>query len=257
MRAVNLVQMKDELFVVKKQDKIYASPLEEIVDFRFDEKVVDVFPDMIQRSVPGYGLMISGIGVLASQYAQENSQCYDLGCSLGAASLAMQQRISAQNCSIFAVDNSSAMIERARDLLPADQAGTHINLVCADIQDVAIENASVVVLNLTLQFIPLEKRLDLITRIYAGLNPGGILILSEKTTFPDVNREKFQKDLHENFKRAQGYSDLEISQKRTALETVMVPETLECHNQRLQDAGFGFIDVWFQCLNFVSLVAVK
>ena len=244
--------------MVKKQDKIYASPLEEIVDFRFDEKVVDVFPDMIQRSVPGYGLMISGIGVLAAQYARENSQCYDLGCSLGAASLSMQQRISVPNCKIVAVDNSLAMIERARELLVADQtAGAPVDLICADIQDVAIENASVVVLNLTLQFIPLKERLDLIKRIYAGLNPGGILVLSEKTAFPDAGREKFQKELHENFKRAQGYSDLEISQKRTALENVMVPETLECHKQRLQDAGFGFVDTWFQCLNFISLVAVK
>jgi len=83
------------------------------------------------------------------------------------------------------------------------------------------------------------------------------LILSEKVAFEDEGRQRFQKELHENFKRAQGYSELEISQKRTALETVMIPETLECHKRRLQAAGFNSVDVWFQCLNFISLVAVK
>jgi tRNA (cmo5U34)-methyltransferase len=63
--------------VKKKPDTIYAAALDEIVDFQFDELVADVFPDMIQRSVPGYALMISTIGILAGRYAQENSRCYD------------------------------------------------------------------------------------------------------------------------------------------------------------------------------------
>ena len=244
--------------MVKKQDAIYATALDEIIDFRFDERVVDVFPDMIQRSVPGYATMISSIGVLAAKYAQANSHCYDLGCSLGAVSLAMRQRIRQPDCDIIAVDNSQAMIDRCQQLLASEAPSTiPVKMLCANIQDVSIENASIVVLNFTLQFIPLEERLALINRIYQGLNPGGILILSEKIAFDEQERQCFHVDSHHEFKRANGYSDLEISQKRTALENVLIPETLACHQQRLKAAGFGFSDLWFQCFNFTSLVAVK
>jgi len=244
--------------VTKKQDAIYAAPLNEMIDFQFDERVADVFPDMIQRSVPGYAMMISTIGILAAKYAQANSHCYDLGCSLGAVSLAMRQRISQPGCDIIAVDNSQAMIDRGQELLARDRTSTMpVNMVCADLQAIDIENASVVVLNLTLQFIPLIERLALIKRIYQGLNPGGILLLSEKIAFEEPGRQQLQDELHLDFKRANGYSDLEISQKRTALENVLIPETLACHQQRLQEAGFNFSDIWFQCFNFVSLVAIK
>ena len=242
----------------KQTDAIYAAPLQEMIDFKFDERVVAVFPDMIQRSVPGYGMIISNIGVVAAKYAQAGSRCYDLGCSLGAVTLSMRQRIKQPDCGIIAVDNSPAMIERGRELLALDAVPTvPVTMICADLQDVAIENASVVVLNFTLQFIPPAERPALIQRIYAGLNPGGILILSEKIAFADTGRQHFHEVLHHDFKRANGYSDLEISQKRSALENVMIPETLDCHHKRLQGAGFSSSEVWFQCFNFASMVAIK
>jgi tRNA (cmo5U34)-methyltransferase len=244
--------------VVKKQDEIYASPLNEIIDFDFDEKVAEVFPDMIQRSVPGYGTMISTIGILAAKYAQPNSRCYDLGCSLGAVSLSMRQRINQPGCKVIAVDNSEAMVERGLELLASDSSSRiPVEMVCADIQDIVIEDASVVVLNFTLQFIPLDDRLALITRIYQGLKPGGVLILSEKMAFDDQIKQDFHTEAHHDFKRANGYSDLEISQKRTALERVMIPESLNCHKRRLQEAGFPMSEVWFQCFNFASMAAIK
>lgn len=243
---------------MRKSDSLYASPLDELVDFKFDERVVDVFPDMIQRSVPGYGNIISMIGILAAKYAQQASHCYDLGCSLGAASLSMRQGITQTDCDIIAVDNSPAMIERAQQLFDSDMSSTvPVQLICADLQDVVIDNASVVVMNFTLQFIPLNERLHLIKRIYQGLKPGGILILSEKISFEDDASDRFQNDIHHDFKRANGYSDLEISQKRTALENVLLPETLATHQQRLADAGFAASNRWFQCFNFMSLVALK
>jgi len=244
--------------VKQRTDDIYAAPLEEMIDFQFDERVVSVFPDMIQRSVPGYGMIISNIGILAGKYAQAGSHCYDLGCSLGAATLAMRQRITQPECDIIAVDNSPAMIKRGRELLALDTTPTvPVTMICADLLEVAIENASVVVLNFTLQFIPPAERLALIERINAGLRPGGVLILSEKIAFVEPGRQQFHEELHHDFKRANGYSDLEISQKRSALEKVLIPETLACHRQRLQVAGFSFADPWFQCFNFASMVALK
>jgi tRNA (cmo5U34)-methyltransferase len=244
--------------VTNNTDNIYTDPLQEMIDFKFDERVVAVFPDMIQRSVPGYGMIISNIGIVAAKYAQAGSHCYDLGCSLGAASLAMRQLITQPNCDIIAVDNSPAMIERGRKILVLDQKSTvPVTMICADLQDIVIENASVVVLNFTLQFIPPTQRLGLIQRIHAGLKPGGVLILSEKLAFSEPGRQHFHEELHHDFKRANGYSDLEISQKRSALENVMVPETLACHQKRLQAAGFSSSHLWFQCFNFASLVAIK
>ncbi len=127
--------------MANKQDAIYASPLDEMIDFRFDERVVNVFPDMIQRSVPGYGTMISTIGILAARYAQKDSHCYDLGCSLGAVTLSMRQRITQANCDIIAIDNSVAMIERGQQLLASDHSSSiPVSMVCADLQNVDIDN---------------------------------------------------------------------------------------------------------------------
>lgn len=241
----------------KNKDTLYSSPIGTINSFQFDESVVKVFPDMIQRSVPGYHAIISAIGLLANQYAQENSRCYDLGCSLGAVSLSMRHQIQAPHCKIIAVDNSQAMIEQLETNLADDTGNSDVELVCADIRDFPIENASVVVLNFTLQFIPIEDRLKFLKKIYSGLLPGGILILSEKLKFEDARQQKLQTQLHHTFKKAHGYSELEVSQKRSALENVLLAETLLTHQQRLNNAGFSSAEPWFQYFNFASMIALK
>lgn len=244
--------------MVKKQDTLFASPLLDMVDFRFDERVVNVFPDMIQRSVPGYGTLISMIGVLAGKHFQAGSYCYDLGCSLGAVSLCMQQHIGHAAGKIIAVDNSAAMIKKASQLQPTEQQQSiPIEFICADLQDIVIQNASIVVMNFTLQFIPVAERMVLLQRIYDGMRDGGILVLSEKLTFTESEIDDFLIAAHHDFKKANGYSDLEISRKRSALENVLIPETLETHKNRLKQAGFAQSMQWFQCFNFASMVAVK
>ncbi len=240
-----------------QKDTLYASPLGEVGSFKFDSSVVDVFPDMIQRSVPGYSAIISAIGLLASRFAQADSVCYDLGCSLGAATLSMRHKISVANCKIIAVDNSAAMLTRCEKIIARDTASIAVELVCSDIQDIPIDNASVVVLNFTLQFIPLAERDAFIKKIYQGLRPGGLLILSEKLMFTDARQQAMQTDMHHAFKKAHGYSDMEISQKRASLEDVLIPETFAQHKHRLQQSGFDSAEVWFQYFNFASLIALK
>lgn len=238
-------------------DNIYANPLGQVAGFVFDQTVVDVFPDMIKRSVPGYATIINMIGNLAERYAQPDSVCYDLGCSLGAATLAMRHRIRAANCAIIGVDNSAAMIERCHQVIAADSGEVPVELRCGSLQEIALERASVAVLNFTLQFIPVEQRPEVLAQIYRGLLPGGVLILSEKVAFNDQPHQELMIELHHNFKRSNGYSDLEIAQKRSAIENVLIPETLDTHRQRLRNAGFASVDVWFQCFNFASLIAIK
>ena len=212
---------------------------------------------MIERSVPGYRTTISMIGLLAERYSLADSFCYDLGCSLGAATLAMRKNIKQPGCSIVAVDNSEPMIEKCRTRIEADTSQVPIKLICADIQDVVIENASIVVLNFILQFIKPKKREALLNKICSGMVQGGVLVLSEKVSFDDTQEEALNIEMHHTFKKAHGYSDLEISQKRTALEKVLIPETLQIHQQRLKKAGFSTSTVWFQCFNFMSIAAVK
>lgn len=240
-----------------KRDTLYADPLGEVARFAFDQQVVDVFPDMIKRSVPGYATIINMIGNLAGIYAKANTHCYDLGCSLGAATLAMRHGIRNSDCKIIGVDNSQAMIDRCKQLIAADTTDVNVELINSNIQDVDIQNASIVVLNFTLQFIAVDQRLELLKKIVEGLNKGGVLILSEKVIFEDQPHQDLMTDLHHNFKRANGYSDLEIAQKRSAIENYLVPETLDTHRQRLRQAGFASVDVWFQCFNFASIIAIK
>ncbi|VAW32025.1 tRNA (cmo5U34)-methyltransferase [hydrothermal vent metagenome] len=239
------------------QDRIYAAEKEIVTPFEFNEEVVAVFPDMIDRSVPGYRLLLPLIGQIASRYAQPHSRCYDLGCSLGAVTLALRQQIEQPGCCITAVDNAPAMITQCRHNVARAGDGIPVEIVEADICQIPIRNASVVVLNFTFQFVPPPLRDGLIQHVYDGLLPGGALILSEKVVFepPELNQRLVQ--LHHEFKRANGYTDLEISQKRTALEDVLVSETVMQHQERLHQAGFATVDLWFQAFNFVSLLAVK
>lgn len=243
--------------MTQTKDSIYASPLGDVAAFAFDAKVAEVFPDMIQRSVPGYQTIIAAIGLLAGRYARADSNCYDLGCSLGAATFSMLQHVDAPNCRIIAVDNSEAMLARFRERLQQETPNANVEIRCADIRDIAIENASVVVLNFTLQFIPLADRPAFLQKIQQGLLPGGLLILSEKLCFDDDRQQDLQTDMHHAFKRAQGYSELEISQKRSALENVLIPETFAAHQQRLLSVGFSSAEVWFQYFNFASMLALK
>ncbi|MGL5224056.1 MAG: methyltransferase domain-containing protein, partial [Aeromonas sp.] len=135
---------------MQTKDQIFAAPIARLGDFCFDEHVVDVFPDMIQRSVPGYSNIISAIGMMTARYAQPQSRLYDLGCSLGAATHAMRRHITQPGCQITAVDLSHPMIERARAHLCGFKSEVPVELIEADICDINIENASVVVLNFTL-----------------------------------------------------------------------------------------------------------
>lgn len=241
----------------RQRDRVFAKQQTMIVDFVFDEKVASVFPDMIRRSVPGYDAIITHLGLFARQFAQAGSNLYDLGCSTGAATLALRRQVQVPDCKIISVDNAQAMVENCQQNIERDDSPVAVETVCADIQDIEIHNASVVVLNFTLQFVTPDKRLAMIEKIYNGMRSGGVLVLSEKLVFNDSEKQAFMDEMHVAYKKANGYSDLEISQKRTALEKVLIPDSMSTHIQRMEQVGFKDIYPWFRCFNFASLCAVK
>lgn len=239
-----------------KQDRIYAARKASVDAFRFDGTVADVFEDMIGRSVPGYALILDLIGQLAGKYGLPGTNCYDLGCSLGAATLMMRRHLPA-DCHVIGVDNSRAMVERCRANVARDHSEATIEIREADLADTEISNASLVVMNFTLQFVPVDRRAEILARIATGMVEGGALILSEKIHFDDENEQRAMAKLHEDFKRHHGYSDLEIAQKRTALEQVLVPDTESRVLERLASCGFVSTRTISRTFNFASFLALK
>jgi|TARA_B110000881_G_C18483527_1_gene467867 tRNA (cmo5U34)-methyltransferase len=224
--------------------------------FRFDQSVADVFQDMIERSVPGYGLVLQLIGVLAEKYGQQDTRAYDLGCSLGASTLQLRRHLP-DGCHVIGVDNSEAMVSRCKANLSRDNSAATYEILLEDLRETNIQNASIVILNFTLQFVPDEQRKNILTHIFEGLNSGGILLLAEKVKFEDPAEQALMTTLHHDFKKQHGYSHLEISQKRAALENVLLPNTEKQHRQRMRDAGFSVVEQCMRCLNFSTFLGIK
>lgn len=239
------------------RDAIFSTPLDRVARFSFDENVVACFPDMIRRSVPGYGQILGMFGLIAQRHLRHGGHVYDLGCSLGAAGLALAGALPADAFRYTGVDLSPAMVERARQTFAAECPDHALQVDEADIRTLDYAPSGMIILNFTLQFLPPEDRDALLAKLYAALEPGGVLILSEKTVDLDERDNAWRVERYHDFKRANGYSDLEISQKRNALENVLVPDTLEAHHARLKRAGFTRSLTWFQYLNFASLIAFK
>ncbi len=239
-----------------RKDNLYQSP-RPYQPFQFDQPVVDVFPDMIGRSVPGYWLNSSFLGLLTKRFAQESSNVYDLGCSLGATTYSILQQKIEKKIQLIAIDSSKQMVDRLLESLAEQGLQEEVCVHHADIKEHPLENASVVVLNYVLQFIPPSDRDQLLTKIYRALRPGGVLLLSEKVRFDDPAQEARIRAWHHDFKAAAGYTSLEIEQKARAIRQVMQTDSLPQLQDRLRCAGFSHQSVWMQCYSFISLVVEK
>ena len=238
-------------------DRVFDSPLEQIGDFVFDQTVAKVFDDMVSRSVPQYREIQRMLVELAGSFATEDSNIYDLGCSTGT-TLALLHESLRVKTNLFGIDASAAMLEQCKQKLTELKMAGDINLCCADLdKGVEIKNASVVTFVLTLMFVRPLNREKLIADIYKGLNENGCLLLVEKVL---GERSLFNRLFIEHYyayKRRVGYSELEIAQKREALENVLIPYRLGENLDMLTRAGFRDVDVFFKWYNFAAIVAVK
>ncbi len=246
----NLPSARDQLFNTSEKPAAFC----------FNEAVAAVFPDMISRSVPGYAFCLEMITDIARNLVQPDSNIYDLGCSLGTITLALRAGVlttNTQNVTIYGIDSSSAMLERARAHIAAFQPKIPIYLLCEDVIDTKIEHASLVVLAYTLQFILPEHRNYLLEKIYQGLNPGGGLIVIEKIHDTNNIMQNIITELHHEFKRRNGYSELEIAHKRQALENVLITETEIDHVNRFKKVGFKNISLIAKNYCFAAWLAIK
>ena len=235
--------------VSDSSDHLYAEKLATVRDFAFNEKVTQVFDDMVRRSVPGYDTVVELIGVLTAAHSRSLRRplrCLDLGCSRGAVTHSLLEQLTDPRTQIVAIDDSEAMIGAARSEITDDR----VTFITQDILESHFEDIDVAVMNLVLQFIEPNERSIMLAKILHGLRDDGLLILTEK-----IEADAEFVNYHHAFKRAKGYSELEIRQKRDALEKVMVIDSLETHRDRLNEVGFSRVTVWFQLLNWVSLIA--
>lgn len=228
-----------------------------VADFAFGKNVAAVFDDMVDRSVPFYQEIQRMIAEMGSDFAVENTNVYDLGCSTGTTLLNLDTAIK-KKVKFVGVDNSQEMLKKCREKMTAHDFLHEHELVCADLnQGVHIENASMVLLVLTLQFVRPLYRDTLIKTIHQGLNENGCVILVEKVLGEDSVFNRLFIDYYYELKKRHGYSELEISQKREALENVLIPYKLMENREMLLRAGFRYCDVFFKWYNFCGIIAVK
>lgn len=239
------------------KDEVFKDEIEKASDFKFSANVAKVFDDMVNRSVPYYGEIQRMMAELAADHAQEDTDVYDLGCSTGTTMIGMDTMVN-QNIRFIGIDDSQEMLDKCKSKLLEIGFSRDYELRCADLsQGVKITNASVVVLCLTLQFVRPIYRERLLNDIFAGLNSGGILILVEKILAEESRYNRDFIKYYYNYKRRNHYSELEISQKREALENVLIPYKLSEDITLLRDRGFAHCEVFFKWYNFAGLVAVK
>lgn len=224
--------------------------------FAFNEEVACVFDDMVKRSVPFYEEVARIIISLASIYCSQGSRIYDVGCSTGSNLLLLSQSLPFP-LDLIGIDNSEAMILRAREKLRSGKIEDQKTFHCQSALDCVYQDASLVICNYTLQFISVRERKRLLALLYAGLKPGGMLFLSEKIRYSDPEMQEAITGIYEDYKRSRGYSQNEIEKKKESLENVLVPVTLEEQTRWLKDCGFRTVEVAFKWHCFVSLVAIK
>jgi len=239
------------------RDQVFAQPLERVADFKFGRDVANVFDDMLLRSVPFYAEMQRMIGELAADFAVEGTRVYDLGCSTGTTMIELD-RLLPPGVEFVGVDNSEDMLAKCRAKLGEHGFRHPFELLSADLnRGCPVDNASLVLMVLTLQFIRPLQRERLVADLYRGMNENAALILVEKVIGEESLFNRLFIEHYYDFKRGSGYSNLEITQKREALENVLVPYKLLENREMLLRCGFRYVDVFFKWYNFCGIIAVK
>ncbi|MGY0398985.1 MAG: methyltransferase domain-containing protein [Ostreibacterium sp.] len=235
-----------------KKDKIYQHTTD-VIDFDFDKKVAQVFPDMVHRSIPGYTALLTIMqAVFCAEFIKADTpKIYDLGCSVGGVTLALS-KVLPTNSQFIGVDISSDMLSQYEKAIKLAHLSERVEAIQSNIIELSLLPCQATVINFTLQFLSPETRQSILNKCYQALTKKGILFIAEKT-----QNNKAINSWHEQFKRNNGYSELEIAQKRLAIENVMKIDDAETIITRCQRAGFTDITPVFNALGFKAWVMKK
>lgn len=236
-------------------DQLFNRINPKIGEFSFDENVAEVFDDMISRSVPLYAEVQQLVPTLAQLLDHDPIRVVDLGCSTGTSLIAIADALTDRNIELIGVDQSQPMLEQCEKKLDSLGLQDRISVYRDDIRRFEFEGSSIVLMNYTLQFVPIEDRIDLLTRIRRSIRPGGFLVMSEKFVHDDVQFDQSLVELYFDFKRRNGYSELEISRKRDALENVLIPFSVKENEKLLSEAGFKESELILKWFNFGTFLA--
>jgi tRNA (cmo5U34)-methyltransferase len=239
------------------KDNIFADGDFNSGSFRFNEDVAYVFDDMANRSIPYYKEVIQLTAEIANSLVPENGQVYDIGCSTGNTLIFLAKTLKDKPIKLTGYDPSEAMVSKALEKASVFTYSHDISFEVNSCQKCSLKNADMIILNYTLQFIDVEERNEVIQKLYDSLNPGGVLIMSEKLRQEDKKIEDFNTSTYENFKSGNGYSFLEIANKRQALENILVPDSLSGNLSLLNRNGFKNVEILFKWLNFTTFAAFK
>ncbi len=241
-------------------DKIFSFDSQRSSDFVFDEKVAEVFEDMLNRSIPLYAEQQKMIGDIARRFWVPGTGVVDLGSSLGTTLINIANSLPDAE-SLTGYDNAQPMIKRAVANVSAANLSDRISFRTADLNgepdDFSIGNTSVITLCWTLQFVRPLKRDRLIRKLYESLVDGGILIITDKILTNDSNMNRFFIDFYYDYKRRNGYSEEEINRKREALENVLIPYRFDENFELFKRNGFEIVETFFQWHNFAGFLCVK
>ncbi|MBH48612.1 MAG: carboxy-S-adenosyl-L-methionine synthase CmoA [Halobacteriovorax sp.] len=239
------------------RDEIFGKKNGQIENFSFNQEVAAVFDDMVERSIPNYGEVHRIVADMVRRYLASGATVYDLGCSTGSTMVLMHNTAKQENkvLNLIGVDASKAMLEKCSSKLKEHHVKA--KLIEGDLLDLDYESCDMIVMDYTLQFIPLEQRSRLLSKLFQALKPGGRFVLAEKIASSNPKIQEMITDLYYDFKRRNGYSELEISQKREALENVMTPLTPTQQISMLEVAGFTQVDMVFRWYNFAAWLAIK
>jgi tRNA (cmo5U34)-methyltransferase len=230
----------------------------------FDDSVTAVFDDMLQRSIPQYDVMRATVQTMGQDYVRSGRLVVDLGASSGegiAPFVAEESRRGAGESARFvAIECSPAMLAALRKRF-ASAIGTGIVTVFDhDLRRglPALDGqASLVLSVLTLQFVPMEYRQQVLRSAYDALAPGGAMILVEKVLGSSASIDTQFVSHYLDNKVRNGYTEEEVDRKRLSLEGVLVPMTAPWNEEMLRNAGFAEIDCFWRWLNFAGWLALK
>jgi tRNA (cmo5U34)-methyltransferase len=244
---------------MSSEDRLFAEARVRNADFTFGEDTAAVFDDMLDRSVPFYAEIQRMIGELAADFAADGTSIYDLGCSTANTFLAVGALLRPElNVRFVGLDSSEEMLRKAEHKLAATGFPWSYSLAHQDLNDALhIENASVALMVLTLQFVRPLNRDSVVASVHRGLNHNGCFLLVEKVLGEHSTFNRLFINHYYEMKRRKGYSDLEIAQKREALENVLIPYRLEENKRLLRRVGFQHVDVFFKWYNFCGIIAIK